>query len=75
MNNKEMIDKYSITKKTGVLILLQIVLMTGALIISLFGIFTSLDLVNDLNRLVVYGGQATICMATIVFGCYIQTLC
>ena len=24
MNNKEMIDKYSITKKTGVLILLQI---------------------------------------------------
>ena len=41
MNNKEMIDKYSITKKTGVLILLQIVLMTGALIISLFGVFTS----------------------------------
>lgn len=70
MNNKEMIDKYSITKKTGVLILLQIVLMTGALIISLLGVFTSLDLVNDLNRLVVYGGQATICMATIVFGVY-----
>ena len=70
MNNKEMIDKYSITKKTGVLILLQIVLMTGALIISLFGVFTSLDLVNDLNRLVVYGGQAMICMATIVFGFY-----
>ena len=70
MNNKEMIDKYSITKKTGVLILLQIVLMTGALIISLFGVFTSLDLVNNLNRLVVYGGQATICMATIVFGVY-----
>ncbi|MEE0839639.1 MAG: hypothetical protein U0L72_03695 [Acutalibacteraceae bacterium] len=70
MNNKEMIDKYSITKKTGVLILLQIVLMTGALIISLFGVFTSLDLVNDLNRLVVYGGQAMISMATIVFGVY-----
>ena len=70
MNNKEMIDKYSITKKTGVLILLQIVLMTGALIISLFGVFTSLDLVNDLNRLVVYGGQAMICMDTIVFGVY-----
>jgi hypothetical protein len=70
VNNKEMIDKYSITKKTGVLILLQIVLMTGALIISLFGVFTSLDLVNDLNRLVVYGGQAMICMATIVFGVY-----
>ena len=70
MNNKKMTDKYNITKKTGVLILLQIVLMTGALIISLFGVFTSLDLVNDLNRLVVYGGQAMISMATIVFGVY-----
>ena len=70
MNNKEIIEKYSITKKTGVLILLQIILMAGALIISLFGVFTSLDLINDLNRLVVYGGQAAICMATIVFGVY-----
>ena len=71
MNNKEMIDKYNITKKTGIMILLQIILMTGALIISLFGVFTSLDLVNDLNRLIVYGGQAAICLATIVFGvCY-----
>ena len=70
MNNKEMIDKYNITKKTGISILLQMILMTGALIISLFGVFTSLDLVNDLNRLIVYGGQAAICMATIVFGIY-----
>ena len=70
MNNKEMIEKYNITKKTGYSILLQIILMTGALIISLFGVFTSLDLVNDLNRLVVYGGQAAVCLATIVFGIY-----
>ena len=70
MNNKEMIDKYNITKKTGISILLQIILMTGALIISLFGVFTSLDLVNDLNRLIVYGGQSAICLATIVFGIY-----
>ena len=70
MNNKEMIDKYNITKKTGLSILLQIILMTGALIISLFGVFTSLDLVNDLNRLVVYGGQAAICLATIVFSIF-----
>ena len=46
---------------------MQMILMTGALIISLFGVFTSLDLVNDLNRLIVYGGQAAICLATIVF--------
>ena len=70
MNNNEMIDKYNMTKKTGILILLQMMLMTGALIISLFGVFSSLDLVNDLNRLVVYGGQAAICFATIVFGVY-----
>lgn len=70
MNNKEMIDKYSISKKTGISILLQMLLMTAALIISLYGIFNSLELVNNLNRLIVYGGQAAICLATIVFGMY-----
>ena len=70
MNNKEMIEKYSLSKKTMVSILLQLILMTVALIISLFGVFKSLDLVNDLNRLIVYGGQAIICLATIVFGVY-----
>lgn len=70
MNQQEMIDKYSITKKTGITILLQMILMTIALIISLFGIFKSLDLVNNLNRLIVYGGQAAICLATIAFGIY-----
>lgn len=70
MNNQEMISKYGITKKTGIYILMQMILMMGALIISLFGVFTSLDLVNDLNRLIVYGGQAAICMATIAFGVY-----
>lgn len=70
MNNKEMIEKYGLSKKTGVSILLQLLLMAVALIISLFGIFKSLDLVNTLNRLIVYGGQAAICLATIVFGVF-----
>lgn len=70
MNNKEMIDKYGITKKTGILILLQMMIMMGALVISLFGIFKSLDLVSNINRLIVYGGQAFICFATILFGIY-----
>ena len=70
MNNQEMVSKYNITKKTGIYILVQMILMTGALIISLFGVFTSLDLVNDLNRLIVYGAQAAICLATIAFGVY-----
>ena len=70
MNNKEMIDKYGITKKTGILILLQMMILMGALVISLFGIFKSLDLVSNINRLIVYGGQAFICFATILFGIY-----
>ena len=61
---------YMITKITGIFIFLQMILMAGALAISLVGVFTSLDLVNDLNRLVVYGGQAAICLATLVFGIY-----
>ena len=65
-----MINKYSISKKTGISILVQIIFMIGALIISLFGVFTALDLVNDLNRLIVYGGQAVICLATILFAIY-----
>ena len=70
MNNKELIEKYGLTKKTGVYILVQMILMAAALIISLFGIFKSLDLVNEFNRLIVYGGQAAICLATIVFGVF-----
>ena len=68
MNNREMIDKYSITKRTGISVLLQMILITAALIISLFGIFKSLDLANSLHRVIVYGGQAALCLATIVFG-------
>lgn len=70
MNNKEMIEKYNLSKKTWVSILVQLILMTVALVISLFGVFKSLNLVNDLNRLIVYGGQAAICLETIVFGVY-----
>jgi hypothetical protein len=68
MNDKEMIEKYSITKKTGVLILLQLILMAGALAISLFGVFQNIDQVNSFNRIIVYGGQASICLSTIIFG-------
>ena len=70
MSNKEKAKNYTISKKTRISILFQLILMAVALIISLFGIFKSLDLVNDLNRLVVYGGQAAICLATIVFVVY-----
>ena len=70
MKNKEFIKKYNITKKTGILILFQMILLTCALVISVFGIFKSLDLVNSLNRIIIYGCQALICCATILFGVY-----
>jgi len=70
MKNIEFIEKFNITKKTGILILCQLILLTCALVISLFGIFKSLDLVNSLNRVIIYGCQALICCATILFGMY-----
>lgn len=68
MNNQELIEKNDVTKKAGSYILVQMVLMTVALMISLAGVFTALDIANEWNRLVVYGGQAAICLAAIVFG-------
>ena len=71
MDNKQTFDKNILSRKTRIFILFQLILMAAALVISLFGVFKSLDLVNDLNRLIVYGGQAAICLATIIFGvCY-----
>ena len=70
MENKGFIKKYNITKKTGILMLLQMILLTCALVISLFGVVKSLDLVNSFNRIIIYGGQALICCATILFGIY-----
>lgn len=70
MENKEIIKKYSITKKTAILIMLQMILMAGALVLSLTGVFKSLNLVNSTNRIIVYGFQALICLATLVFGIY-----
>lgn len=37
MNNKEMIEQYNISKKTGISILLQIILMAGSMCIFIRG--------------------------------------
>lgn len=68
--NNETLGKYKVSKKTRVLIVLQMALLLGALIISLFGVFSSADSLSNINRLVVYGGQAAICLATVLFGVY-----
>ena len=70
MKNIEVIEKYSITKKTGILIMIQMILMLGAFVLSLMGVFKSLDLVNSTNRIIIYGTQALICLATLIFGLY-----
>ena len=70
MENKEIIKKYSITKKTAILIMLQMILMAGALVLSLTGVFKSLNLVNSTNRIIIYGAQALICLETLIFGLY-----
>lgn len=70
MENKEIIKKYSITKKTAILIMAQMILMIGALGLSLIGVFKNLHLVNSTNRIIIYGAQALLCLATLVFGIY-----
>lgn len=68
MKNIEIIEKYSITKRTGILILAQMILTLGAFVLSLMGVFKSLNLVNSTNRIIIYGTQALICLATLIFG-------
>ena len=66
MKNIEVIEKYSITKKTGILIMIQMILILGAFGLSLIGIFKSLNLVNSINRIIIYGAQTLICLATLI---------
>ena len=74
MENKEIIKKYSITKKTAILIMLQMILILGAFVLSLAGVFKTLDLVNNINRVIIYGSQALICLATLIFGLYLPII-
>ena len=50
--------------------MLQMILIIGALILSLIGVFKTLNLVNSINRIIIYGAQALICFATLLFGIY-----
>ena len=65
MNNEEVLKKYGIRKKVGIMIVFQIFLVTVALALTIFGIIRSTD---SWNRLVIYAGQALACIAIIVFG-------
>ena len=67
MNNEEVIKKYGIRKKVGIAIMLQVLLVTIALIITIIGIVKS---TNSWNRLVIYVGQAITCLSIIIFGVF-----
>lgn len=70
MENKEIIKKYSITKKTALLIMMQIILLMIAFILSVYGIYKSLNSYNNLNRIIIYTSQALTCLVAIIFGIY-----
>ena len=65
MNNEEVLKKYGIRKKVGIMIVFQVLLVVVALILTIFGIVKSTD---SWNRIVIYGGQALACITIIVFG-------
>lgn len=70
MENKEIIKEYSITKKTAIMIMMQMVLITIALGLSMIGIFKSINLANSTSRIIVYSCQALTCFAILLFGTY-----
>ena len=70
MENKEIIKKYSISKKTALLIMIQMILLMIAFILSGYGIYKSLSTYNNVNRIIIYTYQALICLITIIFGVY-----
>ena len=66
MNNDEVMKKYGITKKFGIMIGLQMLLMMSAFVLTIVG------LINNTNpyREIVYTGQACSCALIIVFGIF-----
>lgn len=65
MNNEEVLKKFGVRKKVGIMVFIQTLLVIAALIITIFGIAKSTD---SWNRMVIYIGQAIACVAIIVFG-------
>ena len=65
MENKEVIKKYGIRKKTALLIMGQVVLMIMALIVTLVGTTKTHD---SIHRIIIYTGQSISCIAIILYG-------
>ncbi len=66
MNNDEVMEKYGISKRLGIGIMLQMLLMIAALILTIVGIINN----TNLHRAIIYIGQAAACILIIVFGVF-----
>lgn len=64
MNDAEVREKYGISKRMGIMLFIQLVLVTIALAITLVGIFKSVAT----QRTIIYCGQAITCVVIIGFG-------
>ena len=70
MENKEFIKKYSVSKKTAIFMYLQVILIFAAFVLSIVGIVkTCIEGIN-INRVIIYSGQALTCLAVIIFSVF-----
>lgn len=65
MDNKEMLEKYGISKKTGIGVILQTILICIAMAITVVGIVAKHE---SVQRFIVYSGQAVICFGFVMLG-------
>ena len=65
MDNKEIQEKYGISKKTGIGILIQTILLCLALVLTIIGLIAKYD---NIQRVIVYSGQAAVCLGFILLG-------
>ena len=65
MENKEIQEKYGVSKKTGIGVFFQTILICLALTLTAIGIAARYD---SVQRVIVYSGQAVVCVGFILLG-------
>lgn len=65
MENKEIQEKYGISKKMGIGILVQTILICLALVVTLVGLVARF---HSVQRVIVYTGQTVVCIGFILLG-------
>ena len=67
MENKEVLKKYSIKKRTALVMMLHVVLLIFAFSLSIYGIVRTCIEGFNINRVIIYGGQSLVCLVLIIF--------